>query len=66
MSREIVRLWVRRKDDEHARRAIEMLRGKCEIVILESPGAKEPELATAFGVFRGMEQIEYFATAWIQ
>jgi hypothetical protein len=65
MSREVVRLWVRRKDDEHARRAIEMLREKCEIVILESPGAKEPELATSRGVFYGLEQIEYFAKGWI-
>jgi hypothetical protein len=65
MSREVVRLWVRRKDDEHARRAIEMLRGKCEIVILESPGAKEPEPATSRGVFYGLEQIEYFAKGWI-
>jgi hypothetical protein len=45
--------------------AVEILSGKCEVVVLESPGAKEPELATAFGVFRGLEQIEYFATAWI-
>jgi hypothetical protein len=66
MSREVVRLWVRSKDDEQTRRAVEMLSGKCEVVVLESPGSKEPELATAFGVFRGMEQIEYFATAWIQ
>jgi hypothetical protein len=57
MNREIVRLWVRSKDDEQTQ--------KCEVVVLESPGAKEPELATAFGVFRGLEQIGYFATAWI-
>ena len=65
MSREVVRLWVRSKDDEQTRRAVEMLSGKCEVVVLESPGAKEPELATSRGVFYGLEQIEYFATAWI-
>jgi hypothetical protein len=65
MSREVVRLWVRSKDDEQTRRAVEMLSGKYEIVILESPGAKEPELATSRGVFYGLEQIEYFAKGWI-
>jgi hypothetical protein len=35
-------------------------------VFFTSFDVKELELATAFGVFRGMEQIEYFATAWIQ
>jgi hypothetical protein len=66
VNREIVRLWVRSKDDEQTQKAVKILSAKCEVVVLESPGAKEPGLATAFGVFRGMEQIEYFATAWIQ
>jgi head-tail adaptor len=65
MSRETVRLWVRSQSDEKAQKALELLKDKCDVVLVESPGAKEPMLATAYGVFEGLEKIEYFATAWI-
>jgi head-tail adaptor len=65
MSRETVRLWVRSQSDEKAQKALELLKDKCDVVLVESPGVKSPTLATAYGVFEGLEKIEYFATAWI-